>query len=344
MNSPSDEFERSSPAGRSSCFTMVHPFRDVLYYNCKYNPLLTALQHYAGTALPFVANSLSFIEIAETGDYMDSRVVNLYHELDVIARMGIGVRHMTGRELGEVWKATAAIDGLLYVPADLYMIPGYGNYRASHWGHWFLITDRDDSGDRVVTIEAGDGEPTNAIEKQLTIQVLSKAHQCWVEDAEHTWDAGRPDDWKDELSAIVRASPASDISHAEAVETYRTLVRNCRPKLEDALARLENEGADSCCTAMEEADYDWVMFAHRLKGLVRLRRTEAYRMCQLFGPRDEATCSVNQSATILRQLFYRALRATVVKGKAQNPDYYVHRLREMLCLERRALRALTSRE
>ena len=326
----------------------VRPFCDVFYYNCKYNPVLSALYHYSGTVLPFVANHLTYVRCSDEDGLAEVVRAQRYDELDVVRRMGIEVKiiERIGDELGDVWRETLATGGLLYVPVDLYVLPGYGDYGKTHWGHWFLVTAEGDRRKDVVVIEGDDREGVHAGQRQLSMERLSEAHGMWMK-VRQRWGKSigfHGNDWKDELSVFRGRKARSMTTHCEAAASYLDLVRMCREEMERGMREAARSGWQDCFReAVMEKDYDWQGFATRMKRIARFRRTEAYKICAFFGSDDVAKRALDDSARVLDGIVFHALRAATSGKLSGDPARFVTRFEQVLSFERDAIRSLIGR-
>ena len=275
---------------------------------------------------------------------MECRTEQLTDELHVLKCMGVGVTCLEGSELCEAWQSTLHSDGLLYVPADLYVMPGYGNYGVSHLGHWFLLTDWGDSDNVVVAIEAEDKESINASEIQVPITLLSEAYLSWIQfrghgDARLYFGA----DWKGELSAISALPAENRTSTADAADGFLRLAGTHYDQMEHGLVAAEAV-SEKLASELADADgFDWMTLATNLKRVFRCRRTEAYRLRTLFGTDDEGAELIERSAGILQRIVYSTLRAAMASPRGREAHYLVRYMKEVVALERRALRCLSSR-
>ena len=340
----SSEFNPKESSGTVvRSYKSVAPFCDVFYFDCRYNPILSAVYHFTETVVPFIANHLSFLDCDKRG-CLECRTAQLIDELDVLRRMGVGVTCLEGHELYNASVDTLRSGGVLYVPADLYVMPGYGNYRESHLGHWFLLTDWGDSDGFVVAIEAEDKESVNASELQLPISLLSDAYLSWIEFRGHG-DARKyfATDWKGELSAISALATENVLSNSEAVDGFLKLVRMHYDQMEHGLHVAATSCEELASEVARSDGFDWMKLARNLKRVFRCRRTEVYRLRTLFGSDDEAAEFIERSAAILQRIIYSTLHTALASPGGREADVFVRCTKEVVALERQALSCMMSR-
>lgn len=322
---------------------LARPFRDVFYFNCRYNPLLSALSHYTGSVLPFIANQLSYIDV--NSGHVDVCIVQDMDEVDAIRNMGIEALQILEVDLGKVVDDTIRSGGMLYFPVDLYVLPGYGNYNISHLGHWLLVAGRGCGKDCVVVIEADDREEVNARQLQLSIQVLGDAYHSWTNYRKRVGLSRDSDaDWKDVLSVISRVSVERLIRNDEATEMYLRLVEKWRAQMALGIEATEIETGRMFDGRGRIDRLDWGRLAKSAKVAFRSRQTEAYRLRTLFGACDEAAEAMEASGRILKAVVFSALHAAMVaSGREEVASYCGGCFGEVARLERRCLEILTER-